>query len=44
MFQKGLRLMMLVGTLLFFGLVTTLIIRECESSDSVDNTEMVVEK
>ena len=44
MFQKGLRLMMIVGTLLFFGLLVTLIVRECESSDSVNDTEMVVEK
>ena len=34
MFQKGLRVMMIVGTLVLIGLLTTLIVRECQSENA----------
>ena len=33
MFQKGIRIMMILGTLLLIGLITTLIIRECKAEN-----------
>ena len=31
MFQKGIRILMIIGTLVLIGLITTLIIRECKA-------------
>ena len=44
MFQKGLKVMMVIGTLLLVGLITTLIIRECQAENEVQKTEVVVNK
>ena len=39
MFQKGIRILMIIGAALLIGLITTLIIRECKSETT--QTEIV---
>ena len=43
MFQKGLKVMMIIGTLVLVGLLTTLIIRECQS-EKADKAQIEVVK
>lgn len=39
MFQKGIKIAMIIGTLILIGLITTLVIRECNSE--TPKTEVV---
>ena len=44
MIQKMLRVVMVIGALLAVGLITTLIIRECQADNSQQETIEVVNK
>ena len=46
MIQKGIRVAMIIGALLVVGLITTLVIRECQSDQETQKpqTEIVVNK
>ena len=44
MIQKMLRVVMVVGALLVVGLITTLIIRECQADNNQQETIEVVNK